>query len=383
MTQLSHLPLITKHDATPANHLLVELKTRITTQRLHYRSGDEETAAASVYKLFPTTRTLLVENLKGAAFRAAGLYLLNDIVRPYTARWHRWMVDKRFTDERARRQFRTELRELQLRLHQFVELLDLLVGGAAKQAEAERIFAAIVTGSPPPPVPTPTDQVANLGGEVEALIDLAVIPHSPPNPPDEVRRFAKAEDINQAEREFIHRRRRALGHRAPEKPVDDKHQPVVDATGLCLSGGGIRSATFCLGIVQVLARLGMLHQLDYLSTVSGGGYLGSFLTAYLGTRKSETDPNAPFSKGEIDNAIDDAFKIVDSRESAAVRHLRNKSRYLLNGGVWGRLRALGLVVSGILTNLLLVLPLPLLAAVAVAGLAFMGYWKGWPESMDA
>src|SRR3982751_4252283 len=124
MTKHSHLPPITADDAKPANHLLVELTTRITTQRLHYRSGDEETAAESVYKLFPTTRTLLAENPKAAAFRAAGLCLLNDVVRPYTARWHRLMVDERFTDERTRRQFRTELRELQPRLLQFAELLD-------------------------------------------------------------------------------------------------------------------------------------------------------------------------------------------------------------------------------------------------------------------
>ncbi|MHB1054173.1 MAG: hypothetical protein ACYCZT_14070, partial [Thiobacillus sp.] len=40
--------------------------------------------------------------------------------------------------------------------------------------------------------------------------------------------------------------------------------------GLALSGGGIRSATFCLGVIQALARLRLLHAFDYLSTVSGG-----------------------------------------------------------------------------------------------------------------
>nr|MBA3886992.1 patatin-like phospholipase family protein [Acidobacteriota bacterium] len=52
-------------------------------------------------------------------------------------------------------------------------------------------------------------------------------------------------------------------------------------TALCLSGGGIRSATFGLGVVQALARVGGLGQLDYLSTVSGGGYVGGWLTTWL------------------------------------------------------------------------------------------------------
>ena len=49
--------------------------------------------------------------------------------------------------------------------------------------------------------------------------------------------------------------------------------------GLCLSGGGIRSATFNLGVLEVLEEKGLLNQLDYLSTVSGGGYIGSYVLA--------------------------------------------------------------------------------------------------------
>ncbi|QWT22231.1 patatin-like phospholipase family protein [Bacillus sp. NP157] len=46
-------------------------------------------------------------------------------------------------------------------------------------------------------------------------------------------------------------------------------------TGLAFSGGGIRSATFCLGVLRALARHRLVHRFDYLSTVSGGGYAGS------------------------------------------------------------------------------------------------------------
>jgi hypothetical protein len=52
-------------------------------------------------------------------------------------------------------------------------------------------------------------------------------------------------------------------------------------TALCLSGGGVRSATFNLGVLQGLARCGLLEKFDYLSTVSGGGFIGSWLTAWI------------------------------------------------------------------------------------------------------
>lgn len=51
--------------------------------------------------------------------------------------------------------------------------------------------------------------------------------------------------------------------------------------GLALSGGGIRSATFNLGVLQALADLGLLSKFDYLSTVSGGGYIGGWLSKWI------------------------------------------------------------------------------------------------------
>src|SRR5205823_4502059 len=49
----------------------------------------------------------------------------------------------------------------------------------------------------------------------------------------------------------------------------------------CLSGGGIRSASFAIGVMQGLSCLSVLTDFDYLSTVSGGGYAGSWLSAWL------------------------------------------------------------------------------------------------------
>ncbi|MGH7960197.1 MAG: hypothetical protein ACRERD_00030, partial [Candidatus Binatia bacterium] len=55
--------------------------------------------------------------------------------------------------------------------------------------------------------------------------------------------------------------------------------------GLALSGGGIRSATTCLGMLQGLSRMGVLPMVDYLSAISGGGYIGSCLSALLSVNK--------------------------------------------------------------------------------------------------
>ncbi|MDJ1495039.1 patatin-like phospholipase family protein [Cytophagaceae bacterium DM2B3-1] len=55
----------------------------------------------------------------------------------------------------------------------------------------------------------------------------------------------------------------------------------MDLYALAFSGGGIRSATFNLGVLQGLANNNLLHKFDYLSTVSGGGYIGSWLAAWI------------------------------------------------------------------------------------------------------
>jgi hypothetical protein len=58
------------------------------------------------------------------------------------------------------------------------------------------------------------------------------------------------------------------------------NDPGAPLTALCISGGGIRSATFALGALQGLADRGVLSEFDYLSTVSGGGYIGGWLTSW-------------------------------------------------------------------------------------------------------
>ena len=114
--------------------------------------------------------------------------------------------------------------------------------------------------------------------------------------------------------------------------------------GLALSGGGIRSASFSLGVLQALARHGILKEVDYLSTVSGGGYTGSALTWWLGRnipefpldklteelRAGTTADNFPF--GVVDPGDDSIGKQTSKAQHSILDFLRFHSSYLVPGG---------------------------------------------------
>jgi hypothetical protein len=69
-----------------------------------------------------------------------------------------------------------------------------------------------------------------------------------------------------------------------KKPSVIQQANAANLLGLAFSGGGIRSATFNLGVLEGLARRRLLHRFDYLSTISGGGYIGAWLTAWIHRR---------------------------------------------------------------------------------------------------
>ncbi len=90
-----------------------------------------------------------------------------------------------------------------------------------------------------------------------------------------------------------------------EKTVFDAEQKHFDAlkletgrrySGICLSGGGVRSAVVCSGVLGHLARSGVLAKLNYISTVSGGGYAGASLTYWLSLRADELAKEADKDK---------------------------------------------------------------------------------------
>ena len=83
--------------------------------------------------------------------------------------------------------------------------------------------------------------------------------------------------LRAAEAEIVRIRRCRVPDGSP--PGGEPRELPPDTVGVALSGGGIRSATFCLGVFRALARVGLVRKIDLLSTVSGGGYFGAFLGA--------------------------------------------------------------------------------------------------------
>jgi hypothetical protein len=92
---------------------------------------------------------------------------------------------------------------------------------------------------------------------------------------------------------------------------------------LCLSGGGIRSASFSLGVIQGLAKRNLLSSFHYLSTVSGGGYVGGWLSAWIHRHQHGFDGVCEqLKKNEPQN------KDSGMSEPETVLHLREYSNYL-------------------------------------------------------
>ncbi|MCU0875189.1 MAG: patatin-like phospholipase family protein, partial [Pirellulaceae bacterium] len=85
-------------------------------------------------------------------------------------------------------------------------------------------------------------------------------------------------EVKERELEYVGHRRQATGY---VPPPDAAEAGPSDLIGLSLSGGGIRSATFSLGVLQKLATAGVLPVVDYLCTVSGGGYAGSCFSSLM------------------------------------------------------------------------------------------------------
>lgn len=98
--------------------------------------------------------------------------------------------------------------------------------------------------------------------------------------------------------------------------------PPLGPIGLALSGGGIRSATFSLGVLQALANAGKLASFDYLSTVSGGGYVGAWLSAWI-HRSCLKDVQT-----ELARSASTQFGAPQSQEAPEVSWLRRYSNYL-------------------------------------------------------
>ena len=100
-------------DRDAAWEMYVEMLTRIVTQPLPEEAGDEKAALESVHELFPITRDILRRHGRHAVqFSKVAIPVLNQVVRPFTVKWHRRSRHGGFGDEAARGEFREDLRVL-------------------------------------------------------------------------------------------------------------------------------------------------------------------------------------------------------------------------------------------------------------------------------
>ncbi len=115
---------VTDVSRNAAWELYVEMLTRVVTQQLPSQDGDDKAALESVYSLFPTTREILRRYGPGAVeFGKIAIPVLNQQLRPFTAKWHRLSLQGAFDNDVKRQEFRKELEYLQGKLRNYNHML--------------------------------------------------------------------------------------------------------------------------------------------------------------------------------------------------------------------------------------------------------------------
>jgi hypothetical protein len=128
------------------------------------------------------------------------------------------------------------------------------------------------------------------------------------------------EQVWSEELDDIEKSRLKRGFTEPLSDAAEVKDRALDARllGLSLSGGGVRSATFNLGLLQGMAKHHVLRRVDYLSTVSGGGYIGGWLTAWIKRQGFE----------EVEKRLKDETNDPRCYDLQAISFLRDYSSYL-------------------------------------------------------
>lgn len=117
------------HDKNAAWELYIELLTRVATQHLDPEHGDESTALQSIHSLFALTREVIKRQGRHCIeFTKVAVVILNQVIRPFTAKWHRLSVQKAFDDPSRCDEFRKELSELQSVLRIYTRMLADMAG---------------------------------------------------------------------------------------------------------------------------------------------------------------------------------------------------------------------------------------------------------------
>ncbi len=177
----------------------------------------------------------------------------------------------------------------------------------------------------------------------------------------------------------------------PREPIVFADEPPPDAAsrlslrkasesglvGMAFSGGGIRSATLNLGVLQGLAKRNLLPYVDYLSTVSGGGYVGSWFCAWI--KRQGAQPRAGVAEVQC-RLSRDASPDPNAKRVAPIRFLREYSNYLtprlglLGADTWTMISIWWRNTTLNQTVLLLVLLALLLLPRVLVGLGLLRTW---------
>lgn len=116
-------------DKKAAWELYVEMLTRVISQPLNEQHGVEIIALESIFSLFPTTREILKKYGSGCInFAKIAIVVLNQKVRPFTAKWHKISNESGFEKEDIKLIFRKELEELRIEMKNYMMLLSDIAG---------------------------------------------------------------------------------------------------------------------------------------------------------------------------------------------------------------------------------------------------------------
>ncbi|WP_422924369.1 patatin-like phospholipase family protein [Singulisphaera sp. PoT] len=188
-----------------------------------------------------------------------------------------------------------------------------------------------------------------------------------------------------------------LNAESPGTPLNADFQLTISrlealelhTVGLSISGGGIRSGTFAVGFLQGLAQLRLLSRIDYLSTVSGGGYAGAWLAAWLKREGNVLDVERQLDPSRVRNAKADRVLLQGSQvvdeEPEPLHHLREYSSYLtprpgiMTTDTW---TILSIWLRNVAINMLVLLPMALML-VLLARIVVKLYILFNPPSLDA
>jgi len=322
-----------------AEALLTELTTRIVIQPLPYQHGIESKALISLYSVFGTTRKIILDNPGCEAFARLATDMLNLTLRPVTAKWDRLNEQGALESRDGGDAFRIDLADVQKKLLETAEELHVMAYGKpgtinlVEHPLTEKQLDTLIDTSIPYGIPD-KDQVD------ECIKDRV----APAGLLEKEKSDFGTSKINEDENRDIEKRRKKL-RKAKRTDVPEDGE---NAIGLAFSGGGIRSATFCLGVTQVLADKKLLPDVDFLSSVSGGGYTASFITRHLGDGGDVADLAGPTGP-----------------DPKPIRYLRQRAKFLMASDLWDTVGMVTSTVMGMLLHWLA--PISILALLALLG----------------